>query len=151
MNLKLIRGQKHMGIASTLTPLKLFYIEVMAYYLYYCSCATYLLTVSTSLLWAVNIFNIFSHTYVQFTIFALTWCDFVLYSIVLPWSISDRVFQPWLTCFRCELFPILLKHNIRVFNKLFVVLGTLWPCSFHSWFWNLSLATNLRYVQYAYV
>ena len=57
--------------------------------------------------------NPFIRTFVHFTIFVLNWHDFISYSIVLPMSISDRVFHS-LNIFLCVLFTLLLKSNIKV-------------------------------------
>ena len=71
------------------------HIELIGYYLKYCSCVTYPLTVSLSLLWAVNISNIFSCTSQQFTILSMTWNDFTPYSILFTYVDFRLVFQPW--------------------------------------------------------
>ena len=64
-----VRVEAKLHIISTPYYVYLCYIEHIASYLKYYSCVTYLLAIWTSLLWAVNIFNIFSHTYVKFTIY----------------------------------------------------------------------------------
>ena len=42
-------------------------------------CITFMLAIPTPILWVVNFFNNFSHTYVQFTIVLLNWYDFTSY------------------------------------------------------------------------
>ena len=49
-------------------------------------------------------FNPFWSYFVHCAIVVLTWYDFISYSIVLPMSISARVFQPGRTCFRCIIY-----------------------------------------------
>ena len=49
-------------------------------------------------------FNPFSRTFVHFIIVALTWHDFTSYSILLPMSISARVFHTLNICFRCNIY-----------------------------------------------
>ena len=63
------------------------------------------------LLWEVKIFNSFSRTYVLFTIVVLNWYNFTSYSIVLPISISDRVFQPRSTCFSSIIYVTSYTSN----------------------------------------
>ena len=71
-----------------------------------------MLAIPSSSLLVVSIINTFSCTYAQFNIITLTWYDFTSYSIVLPMSISARVFQPCSTCFRCKLFQLLVKKHV---------------------------------------
>ena len=90
------------------------FIELITSCLTYCSCVTYLLTVPPSLLLAVNIFNIFSCTYVQLTIVVITWHDLTLYSIVYTYVSSYSGFPTLAYMFRCRLFLLFLEQNLSV-------------------------------------
>ena len=68
MTFEIIRSQKYLDLASTLTTLKTSLIELITYYLKYCSCVTYSLTVSTYILRAIKFFDILNQTSIQFTI-----------------------------------------------------------------------------------
>ena len=48
--------------------------------------------------------NTFSRTLVRFTLVILTWYEFASYSIVLPMSISTRVFHTLSIYFRCIIY-----------------------------------------------
>ena len=94
------------------------------------------------LLWEVKNSNPFSRTYVQFTIVIFTWYILTSYYIVLPMSISARVYQPGGTCFRYSLFLLLVKYHIMYWHNWIIVLCTLWPCSFDDIIWIFSSTTN---------
>ena len=64
------------------------------------------------------IFNSFCCTFVHFTIVVFTWYDFTSYYILLPMSISARVFWPW-SIFLGVLFMSLLKFHIKVWYNLY--------------------------------
>ena len=53
--------------------------------------------------------------------------------------------------FRCRLFLLLIEQHIRVLYFLFVVLGTQWPWSFYTGFWNFLFLTNLQYFHCVYI
>ena len=111
---KVILIINHIKLDSSLTSLKLHYIELIAYYLKYCRCVTYLLTVSTSILWEVKIFNPFSNTHILFTLVVMNWHDFISYSIVFTYVNFCLGFPTLAYMFRCRLFTLLLEHNIMV-------------------------------------
>ena len=77
------------------------------------------------LLWEINILNISSRISVQFTMIFLTWHYFTSYSIVL----SAGYFNMGVLCFRCQLFLLPIKKNIRYFNNFIIIL------SYNLWLW----------------
>ena len=102
-------------------------------------------------MWAVNIFNTFSHTSIQFTIVLMNWHNFTSYFIVSTYVNFRLVLSTLAYIFRCRLFPLSLKHHKRVLYLYFVVLGTQLPWSFYTDIWNILLVTNFQYGHCAYV
>ena len=65
-------------------------------------------------LWAVEIFNPFSCTYVQFDIVVMTWHDFTSYSIVFTYVNFHSDFQPCCTCLGVDYFRYGLKTQTEI-------------------------------------
>ena len=82
-------------------------------------------------LWAVETFTSFSCTFVKFSYSCLTWYDFTSYSIVLPTSIYDWVFQPW-CFFLALLFTSRIKLHIKVWPNWITALCSLMSCMFDN-------------------
>ena len=97
----------------------------------YC-CVTYLLSVSIYLLWAVDIFNHFNCSSLQFTIVVLAWNYFTSYAIVLPMSLYAHVFQPGRTCFRCKLLRYICCYFCIRFPMTLLIM-----------YWDLKLFSQL--------
>ena len=73
--------------------------------------------------------NPFYCTFVHFTIVILTWHDFTSYSMVLPNSISDRLFHSLSICFRCIIYVANYSAH-KVFGIIYLLRYLSYSCIF---------------------